>query len=104
MPWSFLPPFGSVRIPWTQLVHVQDDRQRLTRLDTRFHDFSERIVQTTDVSEIGERIAILPWSNARDAKVDLLDDRAVWRLLATMLHRRLLQSPSQLPDGVICAE
>ena len=64
----------------------------------------EVIVETTDVSEIGERIAILPWCNARDAKVDMVDDRSVWRHLATMLHRRFLQSPSQLPEGVICAE
>lgn len=73
-------------------------------LDARFHDLSERIIESTDVPKIGERVAVLPWSNAWDAKVNLLDDCAVWGHGATMLHRCILQRPSQLAVGVICAE
>ena len=72
--------------------------------DARFHDFPERIIESTDVPKIGERVAILPWFNAWNAKVNLLDDCAVWGHGATMLHRCPLQSPSQLAVTVICAE
>ena len=46
------------------------------------------------MSKIGERVTILPWWKAFDAKVNLLDDCAIWSHYATMMHRRILQHPT----------